>query len=110
MKLPENSIISSEKLTQYLLIPKKRNDKSQWLAKAGYTIQNWQILEKDLRKQILINDAIPIGKTNFGQTFEISSKLVGPNGNSLIVTTIWMVEVENNISKFITMYPGKRRK
>ncbi|MGR3179423.1 MAG: DUF6883 domain-containing protein [Candidatus Anammoxibacter sp.] len=110
MKLSENTVISSEKLTKYLLIQKKRNDKSQWLAKAGYTIQNWQILEKDLRNQMLTKEATPIEKTKFGQTFEISSELLGPNGNSLTVTTIWMEEAGNNMSKFITMYLGERKK
>ncbi len=29
MKLPENTLIASEKLTNYLLVWKKRNDKSE---------------------------------------------------------------------------------
>jgi hypothetical protein len=33
MKLPENTLIAREKLTNYLLTSKKRNDKSQWLSK-----------------------------------------------------------------------------
>jgi len=49
MRLPEDTLISDDKLTQYLLVPKKRNDKSQWLAQAGYTLENWQALENDLR-------------------------------------------------------------
>jgi len=110
MKLPENALINSEKLTQYLLVPRKRNDKSQWLAEAGYTLDNWQILEKDLRNQILIIDAIPTEKTKFGQMFEISGDLFGPNGNGLSVITIWMTEIESKITKFITIYPDKRRK
>ncbi len=52
MRLSENTLISPEKLTDYLLIFKKRNDKSLWLAKLGYTIENWKALEYDLRKQI----------------------------------------------------------
>jgi len=60
MKLPENTFIAREKLTNYLLVPKKRNDKSKWLAKAGYTLENWQVLETDLRNQILSEDAIHV--------------------------------------------------
>jgi hypothetical protein len=36
VKLPKNTVIAPEKLTRYLLVFKKRNDKSQWLAEAGY--------------------------------------------------------------------------
>ncbi|MCH7733153.1 MAG: hypothetical protein IIB44_11715 [Candidatus Marinimicrobia bacterium] len=110
MKLPENSLINREKLTQYLLVPRKRNDKSQWLAEAGYTLDNCQILETDLRNLILTIDATPTEKTKFGQMFEISGELFGPNGNSLSVITIWMTEIESKTTKFITMYPDKRRK
>ncbi|HAS16847.1 MAG TPA: hypothetical protein DCR39_02910 [Nitrospiraceae bacterium] len=110
MKLPENTLISADKLTQYLLAYKKRNDKLQWLSKAGYTLDNWQILEEDLRKQILTIDATLVEKTKYGQMFEISGELFGPNGKSLAVTTIWMTENENKITKFITMYPNKRSK
>ena len=51
MKLPITTLIASEKLTNYLLVPRKRNDKSGWLAKAGYILTNWHVLETDLRNQ-----------------------------------------------------------
>lgn len=108
MRLPENTLIMPDKLTRYLLIVKKRNDKSQWLAKAGYTIENWQILREDLKKQILSMNAIPIEKTEYGQLYEINGKIIGPNGVKLSVCSVWMIESETGISKFITMYPNKK--
>jgi len=65
MKLPKNSLIAHEKLTQYLLISRKRNDKSQWLAQAGYSLKNWQELKNDLRVQILPLEAMQIESTKF---------------------------------------------
>jgi hypothetical protein len=85
MKLPENTLIAHEKLTQYLLALRKRNDKSQWLAQTGYTIENWQLLENDLRTQLLPLDATPTESTKYGQMYEIRGKLTGPNGRSLLV-------------------------
>ncbi len=108
MRLSESTLISPEKLTDYLLTFKKRNDKSRWLAKLGYTIENWKALEYDLRKQILSLDVVPIEKTEYGQLYEIKGKLTGPNGISLSVCTIWIIETETGISKFITMYPDKK--
>ena len=49
MKLPADTLIAPEKLTQYLLVVRKRNDKSKWLAQAGYALENWRELEKHLR-------------------------------------------------------------
>ncbi|MBM4067150.1 MAG: hypothetical protein FJ266_16205 [Planctomycetes bacterium] len=109
MNLAGNILISREKLIQYLLVPKKRNDKSQWLARAGYTLENWRLLKNDLHNQILSLDAIPIENTQYGQMYEIKGKLTGPNRKSLTVCTIWMTENETGNTKFITMYPDKGR-
>lgn len=102
-------MISNEKLTEYLLTKRKRNDKSKWLALAGYTLENWYILDDDLRKQVLPRDAEYIESTGYGKMFEIKAKLKGPNGRTLPVCTIWLVEKETDITKFITMYPDRRR-
>jgi len=108
MKLPENTIIAYEKLTNYLLVLKKRNDKSQWLAKAGYTLENWEILENDLKSLILSTEAMPTENTQYGQMYEIRGKLNGPAGKSLAVCTIWMSESMTGMTKFVTMYPDKK--
>ena|SRR3990167_7256541 len=108
MKLPGNTLISHEKLTKYLLASRKRNDKSKWLAQAGYSLENWHILENDLRNQILPMNASLIENTDYGKLYEIRGKLCGPNGVSLPVCTIWMIEKATGITRFITTYPDKR--
>ncbi len=110
MNLPNNTLIASEKLNRYLLIPKKRNDKSKWLAQAGYTVNNWQELERSLRLQILSLEAILIDHTQYGQMYEIRGDLTGPNNETLAVVAVWMTEVATGITKFITMYPDKGKK
>lgn len=110
MKLSPNTLIAPEKLTQYLLSLRKRNDKSKWLAQAGYTLDNWQVLEKDLRQQILSLEAIPTDMTQYGQTYEITGNLIGPNGKILALCTIWMTEKATGITKLITLYPDKGQK
>ena len=109
MKLSDNAQIAHEKLTQYLLTPRRRNDKSQWLAQAGYSLEHWQVLEKDLRDQILSCDATLIENTEYGKMYEIRGNLIGPNGKHLPVCTIWLTETATGNTKFITLYPYKRR-
>lgn len=109
MKLSKQAIISQEKITNYLLTEKKKNDKSKWLARAGYTLDNWKILENDLRNQILTSEARPKERTNYGQIFEIKGELLGPANIKLAVTTIWIIEHRTEITKFVTMYPNKKR-
>lgn len=107
MKLPENTLIAAEKRTQYLLVLRKRNDKSRWLAQAGYTLENWQLLEEDFRTQILSFDAIPKENTKYGQMSDLRGSLAGPNRRTLVVCTMWMTETVTGETKFITMYPDK---
>ena len=57
--LDPNAVIARAKLTEYLLVPLVKDDKSQFLAQSGYTIENWQQLERDLREQILSLEASP---------------------------------------------------
>ena len=92
-----------------MLLPKKRNDKSKWLTSAGYSIDNWERLEADIRELALSNAAIPKENTEYGQLYEIIGELKGSNGNLLSVCTIWMAEYATGLTKFITMYPNKRK-
>ncbi len=38
--LDSNTVIVKAKLTDYLLVPLVKDDKSQFLAQAGYTVEN----------------------------------------------------------------------
>jgi len=75
MKLPVNTIIPREKLTQYLLVKRPVGDKSGFLKQAGYTVDNWGQLESDLRQQVLSKDAVSMEQTAYGELFEILAKL-----------------------------------
>jgi hypothetical protein len=107
LKLPENNIISREKITDYLLKWQPDNDKSQFLELAGYTLDNWHMLLEDIRTQLLPVEADLIRKTAYGNLFKIQGKLLGPNGVSLRVITIWMKEYASGQTKFITLFPDK---
>jgi hypothetical protein len=95
MYLNPNAIISPNKLTNYLLIPLPKDDKSQYLAQGGYILDNWQQLERDLREQILTLEAQPTRKTKYGQKYQIVGSLICPNGRILKIKTIWIVTQKN---------------
>ena len=101
--LDPNAIIPPAKLTNYLLILLPKDDKSQFLYLAGYTRENWQQLEQDLRQQILPLEANPTTSTRYGQKYEIIGNLTGPNNRTLLVKTIWMVTDKE--TRFITLVP-----
>ena len=45
MRIPSDASIPREKLTHYLLVHRAKNDKSQFLARAGFTQANPDALE-----------------------------------------------------------------
>ncbi len=102
--LDPKAVIVKAKLTEYLLVPLNKDDKSQFLAQAGYTIANWQQLEKDLRQQILSLEAIPISRTQYGQKYAITGDLSSPNGSTIRVKTIWIDTGE--VIQFVTLFPA----
>lgn len=104
MYLNPKAIISPKKLTEYLLVPLPKDDKSEYLAKGGYNLGNWQQLAQDLREQILSLESQPTLKTQYGQKYQIIGSLVCPNGKILTVKTIWIVTKQ--ATQFVTLFPA----
>lgn len=107
MKLPDNIVVSNEKLLRYLLLPRDENDKSGFLALGGYSLANWKQLKEDL---ILFAQRNSIGSseiTPFGEKYTIRGTLKGPNGYDLHIVTIWMTLKSTMETRFITLYPDK---
>lgn len=104
MYLNPKAIISPKKITEYLLIPLPKDDKSEYLAQGGYDLLNWQKLEQDLRQQILSLEAQPTIKTQYGQKYQIVGSLVCPNGKVLTIKTIWIVTEQ--ATQFVTLFPA----
>lgn len=107
MRLPADATIAREKLTRYLLVRQARGDKSSFLKRAGYTLENADQLLDDLRVQLLPLAAERHHRTNFGEFYEIRGALTGPNGVTLRVRSIWMKEHLSGVTKFITLIPER---
>ena len=82
MKIPVNAIIPEAKLTKYLLEYKLRNDKSRFLARAGFTIENWQLLKLAIQQLSQSVDAVP-DRTNKYGTFYNRPLAVRPESCTL---------------------------
>jgi hypothetical protein len=80
MKLPRDTVISERKIKEYLLSPRTEDDKFGFLALAGYSLQTWRELEKDLRGQAQDGEALLIRTNQYGEMYHIKGQLKGPNG------------------------------
>jgi hypothetical protein len=101
MRLTEEQIIiPAEKITDYLLAKKDKNDKSKFLMSLGYTKENWQELINDI-KQIALSNELVLEKTSeFGDLYSIKGRL-----KTKTVITIWLEKVSQVAYRFITLYP-----
>ena len=110
MLLPnaERVRIDAEKLRGYLLSPTHPvgRFKARFFAALGYSADDWQTLEADLRIQHLSQDAEPGEVTPYGQPYTIRAILKGPNGESAPVVSNWFVRPPTKEPHFVTAYPG----
>jgi hypothetical protein len=107
MRLPKDATIAPRKVTEYLLRWRLEDDKSAFLARAGYAPDDADKLMVDIREQILPLEAELAGETEYGPKYQIRGALTGPNGRLLRVVTIWMTEEATNETKFVTLFPDK---
>jgi len=94
-------------VTEYLLRHRVEDDKSGFLALAGYALENADRLMHDLRTQLVPLEAELFDETEYGTKYRIRGTLTRPNGRVLRVLTIWMKEEATGATKFVTLMPDK---
>lgn len=107
MKLPEDVSIPGDKILRYLLLPREENDKSQFLAIAGYTLATWEALERDLYELAKIYEISDIAISPYGIKYEVRGTLTGPNDRTLYVVTVWITLEAAGETRFVTLFPDR---
>ena len=107
MKLPGNIVIPADKLLRYLLLPREENDKSIFLAMAGYTLVNWERLERDLYELAMFHDISASTISPYGIKYDIRGTLTGPNSKILHVVTVWITLEAIGETRFVTLFPDR---
>ncbi|MCI0478143.1 MAG: hypothetical protein L0Y55_18020 [Anaerolineales bacterium] len=108
----EQARIDPRKLRDYALNPEHDSGqyKAEFFAQMGYTMANWEQLERDIREQHL-SQAAQSGKPSaYGRKFNIAAPLRGPNGAVRQVTTVWIFRLGSDFAELVTIEPAARRK
>lgn len=106
MRIPEDLIIPDSKITQYLLVLKARNDKSSFLAQAGFTQENPEALRLAIQRQAMNKEAIEEKNNEYGTFYQVEGELIGVNGVSLSVITVWLQRQIDGKFQFVTLKPN----
>lgn len=107
MQLPSDSIIPEDKITRYLLVPRIKDDKSKFLAQAGFTQENPEELLLAIRQLAATNEAIEDNTNEYGTFYIVEGNLQGINDRDLAVVTIWLQSKHDGNFRFITLKPKK---
>src|SRR5689334_17941191 len=107
MRIPGDAIIPREKLTRYLLVPRPWDDKSRFLAQAGFVISDPDALDRAIRTVAETSDPQVDGVNEYGTFYRLEGELTGPNGRSLSVILIWLQWKLDGTFHFVTLKPRK---
>jgi hypothetical protein len=107
VRIPEDLIIPDAKITHYLLVQKARNDKSKFLAQAGFTQENPEALKAAIQTQAIATEAIEERSNEYGTFYQVEGDLVGANGVRLSVVTVWLQRQIDGKFQFVTLKPRK---
>lgn len=106
MRIPADATIAREKLTDYLLRFLAKDDKSRYLQSAGFTVDEPEVLESQIRAIAANADAVLDRQNRFGSLYRVNGSLFGPNATRLAVVTIWHNRLDESWH-FVTLYPDK---
>jgi hypothetical protein len=107
VRIPEDAIVPDDKITRYLLVHKPRNDKSKFLAQAGFTQENPAALRSAIQTLAATVEAVEDVSNEYGTFYQVSGDLVGTNGLNLLVITIWLQRQIDGKFQFVTLKPCK---
>jgi hypothetical protein len=107
VRIPTDAIIPDDKLTRYLLVYKARNDKSKFLAQAGFTQENPEALRAAIQAVAESGEAVEDRTNEYGTFYQVEGELTGTNEVNLSVTTIWLQRQIDCKFQFVTLKPRK---
>lgn len=103
----EKSIVTKEKLCDYLLNPAHPvgGTKAAWFASVGYTRQNWEELRDDLLTIATSCENFIAKPFPYGVKYETVGEIGTDDRRPGAVVAVWIVE-ENSPPRLVTAYPG----
>lgn len=109
MKIPnaDKAVIAPEKLRDYLLnvAHRKGATKARLLLSFGYSPDNWQRLEADIRTYHLAAHVFEEAANEYGTCYVIVAPISTPQGRDVVFRSVWQIDTGADYPRLITMYP-----
>jgi hypothetical protein len=109
MKLKNGSkaIVSSFKITEYLLSSSHPigKSKAKFFMSFGFSAGKWKELSDSLKELASRAEVQKTRLSPFGTSYTVDGKIRTPSGRYPLVRTVWFVEKNGEIPRFITAHP-----
>ena len=110
MKLPggARALVEERKIRDYLMNPAHPDGmaKARFFTSKGYRGDNWEKLADDFRRHGLQNDVAGVVESPYGTRYAIDGQLKTPSGESIRLTTVWIIEKGTVVPRLVTAYPA----
>lgn len=92
----DNAVVDERKFTEYALNPEKQPDKARAFKSAlGFDLNNYDILEKNIREGFDRNMLVEKGDNEQGRKYELIYEMTGVNGKTAKVLTSWLDDIND---------------
>ncbi|MCA1635045.1 MAG: hypothetical protein LC802_15485 [Acidobacteria bacterium] len=101
----QKAVIPRSKLEEYALNPAHKDGRHKarlFKSILGFEKADWQKLEKIILDELPCYEAVFSRKDKWGEFYSVSLQIIGLNGNTAIVQTIWVIEPGTNYPSFVT--------
>jgi hypothetical protein len=104
----EKAWVAEQKLRGYLLSTTHSvgEAKARFFRSFGYNDDNIELLERDLLRIAHLQEVVQVTGSPFGEKYVIDGELQTPIGRTVTVRTVWIIEAEDDIPRFVTAHPG----
>lgn len=104
----EVPLAKAEYLLNYQTEPGEGGDKRRfWREVMGF--HSAEILRNALLAKVSTDLLQSSGQNAFGYFYEASVWITGPSKRSFLVRTVWIVLLEQDVARFVTAYPERRK-
>ena len=75
------------------------------LSRLGFTAENWESLDLELRR-MAVHETAELGElTPFGQKYVIRAPLLGPKGLRAEIRSVWIILHGEQVPRLVTILP-----
>lgn len=114
MKLPnfERAVVAEAKIVKYLLNKEHPSGKHKaaFFTRFGFSVAQWQILAEALLIHEAAHEVADTLETAEGTHYTVEGELKTPDERNPSIRSVWTIDKDSEIPRFITAYPLKKSK